>query len=130
MARDSLEERPELTELAAFVNALNDIAGFRSNAEWARAASYYEPNISLLRRGLGGADGVTLLRLIQAAADRAELTADQVAIRAAKASDRLAALEALMTESVDLTQEVLQLLREARPEADEGEQPRQKATEP
>jgi hypothetical protein len=107
------DERADLVDLAAFVNALNEIAGFPSSAAWARAAGYYEPNLSKLRNGKGGADGLSLLRLIRAAADRAEIDESQIAVRAAIASDRLAVLEAKVEETAGKTADSLLALERA-----------------
>lgn len=87
MARQ-LDERQQ-ADLTAFVNALADRAGYTTTAEWSRDSGYPAPNLSNLRNGRGAIDGYNLLRLIRAAAARAETAAEDLATELAGASTAL-----------------------------------------
>lgn len=73
-----------LKELAAFVNALQKRGGYKTTADFARDASFPAPNLSNIRNGKAGVDGVNLLKLIRAAAYRAGENEVSFALQAAE----------------------------------------------
>ena len=109
MAR-KLDERQQ-AELTSFVNTLAELGGYTNTAEWSRDSGYAYPNLTNLTNGKGAIDGFNLLRLIQAAARRATLPAEHLALVTARleaAGDdqtreivrRLNELEALVVEGL------------------------------
>lgn len=115
MAR-SLDERQQ-AELTAFVNAIAEAAGYETTAEWARDSGYAYPNLTNLRNGKGAVDGFNLLRLIRAAAARADLTTEQLALGLAQATAEDGSKESIgrrLDELSGLVQESLRLLHEAQ----------------
>lgn len=89
MAR-GLDEHQQ-RELTAFVNRLFERAGYRTTADWSRDSGYPAPNLSMLRNGKAGIDGYNLLKLIEAAAERAMVSEEEMAIAAAPRPESLAA---------------------------------------
>lgn len=109
----------ELRELAAFVNALADRAGYSSSAAWARDANYPEPNLSRLRAEKASIDGYNLLRLIKAASVR--IHEEEVALALTVSPPR-----ADLSEVVSRLEAVVARLtahRDDPPDAQAGEQP-------
>lgn len=108
--------------LTDFVNALARAAGYTTHAEWSRDSGYPAPNLSELRLGKGGIDGVNLVRLIRAAAAKAGVPPEALAIATARASAEHddTSLVALRLEEIQYAvEEALLLLRAAQPPADE-----------
>lgn len=65
--------KDQLAELAEFVNALGEAAGYTTRtSDWARDSGYPASNLSDLRNGKVSIDGYNLLRLVRAAAEKAE----------------------------------------------------------
>lgn len=93
-------------ELVAFLEELYRLGDYETQAQWAREAGYHTVNLSnaLNRTKADGLDGYTLIKLMRAAAKRAETTPEAVARRLAaddQQSDvarRLEALEGLVAE--------------------------------
>lgn len=122
MARP-LDERQQ-AELTAFVNALGELGGYTSHAEWARDSGYPAPNLSELRGGKKAVDGYNLLRLIRAAAARAEAAPDDLAVAIAQALEagessdliarRLEELAAAVQEALILLRAIQQPARAGR----------------
>lgn len=83
-------EPVRLRDLAAFVKALQENAGYERAADWARDANFPASNLSDVRNAKAGIEGVNLLRLIRAAADRIEEDALALALRAAQPEPSLA----------------------------------------
>lgn len=130
MAR-GLDDRQQ-AELTDFVNALYDSAGYKTTAEWARDSGYAYPNLTNLRNGRGAVDGYNLLRLIRAAADRAELGPAQLAVaieraQAAAAQGGDATTELRLEELSTLVAEALGLLRKLSAQQSPGEEPGNRA---
>jgi hypothetical protein len=110
MARDL--DPQQQADLTGFVNALAEIAGYTTTAEWARESGYPASNLSNLRNARGGVDGYNLLRLIRAAAARAEAPPEHLSASLARAlgtagaddsvADRLDELAGLVTEALEL----------------------------
>jgi predicted transcriptional regulator len=72
--------------LATFVNALQKRAGYKHASEWARDAGFPASNLSDVKNGNAGIDGLNLLRLIRAAAAKLEDDEIALALRAAEPS--------------------------------------------
>lgn len=110
MARKLDDEQQ--ADLTAFVNRLAESAGYTTSAEWSRDSGYPAPNLSKLRNGVGAVDGYNLLRLIRAAASKADrdpliLAAEQVE-DARTIADRLEEVERGMTELASLIRQGIQ----------------------
>lgn len=111
MARP-LDERQQ-AELTAFVNSLAELAGYTSHAEWARDAGYPAPNLTNLRNAKGAIDGYNLLRLIHAAARRAQLEPEVLALLAERVADQddETSIQTRLDELAGLVAQALVLLR-------------------
>src|SRR5690242_18991016 len=57
----------QLQELAGFVRWLIEASPYATDVDLARAANYPAPNLSKVKNGKMGVDGVNLLRLMRAA---------------------------------------------------------------
>ena len=115
MAR-KLDERQQ-EELAAFVDALGELGGFSSTAEWSRESGYDRSALSDLRNRNGAVDGYNLLRLIRAASARARLEPEHLALLAARVGDGADghlddAILGRLDELAGLVTEALKLLRD------------------
>lgn len=95
-------------ELAEFLERLLREGGYKTQSQWARDAGYHPVNLSnaLNRSKEDGLDGYSLLKLIRAAAVRAESTPEALARRIAadgridETALRLEALEAQVAKLV------------------------------
>lgn len=74
----------ELTEIAGFLNGLYALGGFATWKEFADEAGVHPTQVSSYVTANAEASGLSLLRLIQAAADRADGDAAGLSIRLAK----------------------------------------------
>lgn len=108
MARRLSDEQRQ--ELSAFGQELYRLGGFPSQAAAADAIGAHWTNVSEWLNGKAGMDGWTLYRLITEAARQRDEDAAATAVAAARSVDRLAALEELVRESVQLTREALERL--------------------
>jgi hypothetical protein len=110
MARKLDDEQQ--ADLSAFVNRLAESAGYKTTAEWSRDSGYPAPNLSNLRNGVGAVDGYNLLRLIRAAAVKAERDPLSLAVEqvedARTIADRLAEVEQGLTDLTSLIREGIQ----------------------
>lgn len=115
-------------QVAAFVQQLFALSGAPSWQEFARRAGVWSPNLSEWQTGTAIPDGWNLYSLIhevsRAMAGGKETTAAEQAATAVAAGflepadqrARLESLEATVAESIALTREMLQLLRENPPQ--------------
>lgn len=112
-------------ELAAFVKALFDAAGYKTIAQWANESDYPASNLSDLRNAKVGVDGYNLLKLIRAAALRLNSTPEDLAAQILRATDDrsfAASVDHRLAQLSDLVLEALNLLR------DEGHQQKRGAS--
>lgn len=121
MARP-LDDRQQ-AELSDFVNALAELGGYTTTAEWARESGYPAPNLSELRNGVAGIDGYNLLRLTRAAAARVELEPEVLALLAERVSDEAEDQETIhqrLDELAGLVAQALVLLRAQAQQREHG----------
>jgi len=109
---------PEREAVAEFVRSLYELGGFESWGEYARESGFLASQVSDYKRSKNAPSGPNLLRLIQAATDRAPLAMREAAERTSPLGRVLVRLEALEGRVGDLPtkQEVtegLDTLREA-----------------
>lgn len=75
-------DESEMQEIAAFVQALYRLAGYTRRKAFAEDARYHATNLSDVMNGRAGIEGLSLLRLIQAAAKKAGLSPEETAFLA------------------------------------------------
>lgn len=101
--------------LSAFVNSIAQAAGYTTTAEWSRDSGYPAPNLSKLRGGKGAVSGYNLLRLIRAAAERGNLSAEQLAVAAARGTDAVdPSIRDRLEDLAVAAAEALEILRDLR----------------
>lgn len=84
----------QLRDLAAFVNQVADAAGYKTTAQWARESGYPAPDLSNLRNGKKGIDGVNLLKLLRAASRRLAASGGPDAVLFSAEGEPILAIEA------------------------------------
>jgi hypothetical protein len=105
-------------ELSSFVDALAEIGGFSSTAEWARESGYDRSALSDLRNRNGAIDGYNLLRLIRVAATRARLDPEHLALLAERVGvEADDAIDAAIIGRLDELARQISLLQETTVEA-------------
>lgn len=104
-------DRVQKAELVAFLESLYRLGGYTGQAQWAREAGFYTPNLSraMSRRTNQGVDGYSLLRLIRAAAARAGLSGSDAVMRLAQASAYDAVLQQVLLHLAELEEKVASL---------------------
>ena len=79
-------DKHQKAELADYLDGLYRLGRYTSQAQWAREAGYHQVNLSnaMSRKTDDGLDGYSLLRLIRAAAERADVSPETAALRLAQ----------------------------------------------